>query len=190
VLLPAMAAAGSADAVGRGASLALAQCTMCHGVRGVTSSDTPNLAGQYPDVVVKQLADYQRGDRRHAAMQALAANLGEKDIADLAAYYASLPRGRNVPVTNMAKVPALVRVGDPMRNIAPCATCHGGIDRKLGAPWLETMPKEYLSAQLAAFAKGERRNDAHAQMRNMARAMTAQEIEAVVDFYARSESHE
>ena len=40
--------------------------------------------------------------------------------------------------------PALVRVGDPLRNIVPCVSCHGGIDHKLGAPWLEGMPKEYL----------------------------------------------
>jgi cytochrome c553 len=44
---------------------------------------------------------------------------------------------------------------------------------------------EYLVALLAAFAPGARRNDSHAQMRNMARALSAQEIEAVSDFYAR-----
>ena len=189
VLLPQMARAGTAEAAGRGATLALAQCTMCHGARGVSAADTPNLAGQYPDVILKQLADYQRGDRRHALMQALAANLGERDMADLAAYYASLPRERNVPVTDMSTVPPLVRVGDPMRNIAPCASCHGGIDRKLGAPWLEGMPREYLRAQLSAFARGERRNDSHAQMRNMARAMTAEEIGHVAAFYARPGEH-
>jgi cytochrome c553 len=184
VLLPEMGRPGGAEAVGRGATIALAQCTMCHGARGVSAGDTPNLAGQYPDVIVKQLADYQRGDRRHALMQALAANLGERDMVDLAAYYASLQRERTV-VTDMSTAPALVRVGDPMRNIAPCATCHGGIDRKLGAPWMEGMPREYLRAQLAAFASGERRNDSHAQMRNMARAMSREEIQSVADFYAR-----
>jgi cytochrome c553 len=189
VLLPPMARPGSPESAGRGASLALAQCTMCHGARGVSAADTPNLAGQYPDVIVKQLADYQRGDRRHALMQALAANLGERDMADLASYYASLPRESNVPITDMSTVPALVRVGDPMRNVAPCAACHGGIDRKLGAPWLEGMPLEYLRAQLAAFARGERRNDSHAQMRNMARALTAQELDAVAAFYARPGEH-
>jgi cytochrome c553 len=170
VLLPEMGRAGSAEAVGRGASIALAQCTMCHGARGVSSGDTPNLAGQYPDVVLKQLADYQRGDRRHALMQSLAANLGQRDMADLAAYYASLPRERNVPVTDMSIVPPLVSVGDPMRNVAPCASCHGGIDRKLGAPWLEGLPKAYLVAQLAAFASGERPRRARADAQHGAGA--------------------
>jgi cytochrome c553 len=72
-----------------------------------------------------------------------------------------------------------------MRNVAPCASCHGGIEQKLGAPWLEGMPKTYLVAQLTAFASGTRANDSHAQMRNMARALTAKEIEDVSEFYAR-----
>ena len=77
-----------------------------------------------------------------------------------------------------------MRVGDPLRNIAPCIACHGGVDQKLGAPWLEGMPKEYLVAQLTAFQSGARRNDSAAQMRNMVRAMTAKEIDEVSTFYA------
>jgi cytochrome c553 len=113
--------------------------------------------------------------------------LDEREIRDLAAYYASLPRPKNTPVTDMSTVPALVRVGDPMRNVAPCASCHGGIEQKLGAPWMEGMPKDYLVAQLKDFASGARSNDSHAQMRNMARALTAKEIEDLAEFYARHE---
>jgi len=103
--------------------------------------------------------------------------------------YASLPKPRNTPVQDMDKVPALVKTGDPIRNIAPCAACHGGIERKLGTPWLEGMPREYLAQQLGAFASGERRNDSHKQMRNVARGMTPAEISEVADFYAR-QAHE
>jgi cytochrome c553 len=185
VLAPAMARSGSREAIGRGASLAIQQCTMCHGAQGVTTADTPNLAGQYPEVVVKQLVDYKNGDRTSAIMQALAAHLTDADFADIAAYYASLPKVRKTPLPYTDEVPALVRVGDPLRNIAPCASCHGGIDRKFGTPWLEGMPRQYLLDQLRAFASGARRNDSHAQMRNMSRAMTPQEIDEVAEFYAR-----
>ena len=184
VLDPAMGRTGSSAQIGRGATLAL-QCTMCHGPRGISQANAPNLAGQYPDVIVKQLVDYQRGDRASSVMQALTSKLTEGDVRDLAAYFAYLPRPRNTPVTDMSTVPALVRVGDPLRNVAPCASCHGGMDRKLGAPWLEGMPKEYLVAQLTAFGTGKRTNDSHAQMRNMVRAMSAREIDEVSDFYAR-----
>jgi cytochrome c553 len=134
---------------------------------------------------MKQLSDYQKGDRTSAIMQALAGKLSARDIQDLALYYAQLPRPKNTPVTDMGAVPPLVKTGDPMRNIAPCAACHGGMEQKLGTPWLEGMPKEYLAQQLAQFASGERRNDSHAQMRNMARALSAKEIEELAAFYAR-----
>src|SRR5688572_7115220 len=186
VLTRAMARAGSTESIGRGGTLATQQCSMCHGARGLSAANTPNLAGQYAEVIVKQLMDYRRGDRQSAAMRGLSVDLTDANIRDLAAYYASLPRPKNTPVTNMSTVPALVKVGDPMRNIAPCASCHGGIEQRLGTPWLEGMPKEYLVEQLAAFASGERRNDSHAQMRNMACALTKKEIEDVSAFYART----
>jgi cytochrome c553 len=185
VLLPEMARPGAADSIGRGGTIALQQCTMCHGARGVSVADTPNLAGQYAEVIVKQLLDYKQGDRASTAMQALSAALDDRAIRDVAAYYASLARPRNSPVTDMSTVPPLVKVGDPMRNVAPCASCHGGIEQKLGAPWLEGMPKSYLVTQLTAFASGARANDSHAQMRNMARSLTPKEIEDVSEFYAR-----
>jgi len=188
VLTPEMARAGASDSIGRGGTLALQKCTMCHGTRGVSETNAPNLAGQYPEVVLKQLMDYKRGDRKSSAMQGLSMGLDERGIRDLAAYYASLPRPKNTPVTDMSTVPALVKVGDPTRNIAPCASCHGGIEQKLGAPWMEGMPKDYLVTQLRDFASGARSNDSHAQMRNMARALTEKEIVDVAEFYARHEA--
>jgi cytochrome c553 len=184
VLVPSMARAAATDAVGRGATLAL-NCTMCHGAQGISRSDAPNLSGQYAEVVIKQLQDYKSGKRVSSFMESLAKNLSDKDIADLAAYYASLPKARNAPTTYSEPLPTLVRVGDPLRNIAPCISCHGSVDQKLGTPWIEGMPKEYLVTQLRAFRKGNRHNDSSAQMRNMARAMTDQEIDAVATFYAR-----
>ena len=58
VLERSMARVGGSDAVGRGATLAL-NCTMCHGAQGMSASDAPNLAGQYPEVVIKQLHGLQ-----------------------------------------------------------------------------------------------------------------------------------
>jgi cytochrome c553 len=40
-----------------------------------------------------------------------------------------------------------------------------------------------VRAQLEAFAGGTRRNDISAQMRNIARRMTLDEIAAVADYY-------
>lgn len=187
VLEPAMAKAGTNAEIGRGATLALS-CTMCHGVQGLSLSDAPNLAGQYPEVVIKQLEDYRSGHRSSPIMEAIVSALSERAVRDLAAYYAYLPKARTAPTTYDETLPALIRVGDPLRNIAPCISCHGGVDQKLGAPWLEGMPKQYLVNQLKAFVAGTRHNDPGAQMRNMARAMTEAEIDEVATFYARKAS--
>jgi cytochrome c553 len=76
----------------------------------------------------------------------------------------------------------------PLRNIAPCVSGHGGIDQKLGAPWIEGMPKDDLVQQLNAFRSGARRNDSEARMRNVVRAMNDREIDEVATFYARQAS--
>ena len=184
VLERSMTRVAATDQIGRGATLAL-NCTMCHGAQGSSTSDAPNLAGQYPEVVIKQLHDYKSAKRSNAVMEQLARNLSDRDIEDLAAYYAYLPKARTAPTTYDERLPALVRVGDPLRNIAPCISCHGGVDQKIGTPWIEGMPKEYLVGQLRAFKSAARRNDSQAQMRNMVRFMTDQEIEEVATFYAR-----
>lgn len=62
VLDRAMASDGTKEAVGRGATLAL-NCTMCHGAQGMSATNSPNLAGQYPEVIIKQLHDYRSGRR-------------------------------------------------------------------------------------------------------------------------------
>lgn len=180
-VLPELARASEGD-VGRGGTIAALRCTMCHGARGVSSSDIPNLAGQYPEVVYKQLMDYKGGQRAHSLMQALAATLSEQEIRDVAAFYAQLARPS--PNPQEPAPPTLVAVGSPMRGIAPCASCHGGIDQKPGSPWLEGMPQAYVAGQLQAFASGQRRNDPMGVMRNVARQMTAPEIDAVSQFYA------
>jgi cytochrome c553 len=180
-MVPALAGGAGGDA-GRGGTLAQQRCTMCHGARGVSSSEVPNLAGQYSEVTYKQLVDYANGTRRHTLMQALAKGMSDQDIRDLAAFYGQLARPS--PAPESVETPQLVKVGDPLRNLAPCASCHGGIDKKPGSPWLEGMPQAYLVAQTQAFAKGERRNDPLGVMRNIARQMTSAEIEAAARYYA------
>ena len=114
VLERSMAREGSSEAVGRGATLAL-NCTMCHGAQGMSEANAPNLAGQYPEVVIKQLHDYKHGARSSAFMQTIAQKLTDKDIQDLASYYDSLPKARAATVRgDEPGAPALVRVGDPL----------------------------------------------------------------------------
>jgi cytochrome c553 len=185
VLSQAMGRPGSGDAVRRGAAFDHNKCAMCHGARGSHEANAPVLEGQHAEVVIKQLTDFQRGDRSNLVMHAMAQNLTKPEVLDLAAFYASVAKPAATVAGSGRAVPALVHVGDPMRNIAPCASCHGGIDHKLGAPRLEGMLKTYLDSQLRAFASGTRNNDSHSQMRNMARRMSGDEVVQIADFYDR-----
>ena len=63
----------------------------CHGPAGVSPSpDFPNLAGQYADYVETALRHYKTGKRKNPIMAEQVKNLSDKDMRDLAAYYASL----------------------------------------------------------------------------------------------------
>lgn len=67
-----------------------AMCATCHGVDGNSdSAQFPRLAGQYPDYLIKALSDYKSGERKNVIMAGFAANLSPRDMADLAAWYAS-----------------------------------------------------------------------------------------------------
>ncbi|WP_157956533.1 c-type cytochrome, partial [Dyella sp. C11] len=154
----------SRDAVGRGATLAL-RCTMCHGARGVTAADTPNLAGQYAASIYKELRDFQSGARTSAVMAPMIVGLSDQDLRDLSIYYASLPRLKSIQADATSPSLSIVASGDPMRNIAPCGSCHGALGSKIGAPWISAQPRVYLKSQLEAVATGRRHNALNGQMR-------------------------
>ena len=178
-----MLSQANADAIGQGGTLAL-QCTMCHGDRGLSSANTPNLAGQYAPAIYKQLQDYKSGARSNSIMSPRVANLTDQNMRDLAAYFASLPRLPPYHPVHEGPAPVVVVHGAPMRNIPPCATCHGTVAYKIGTEWLEGEPASYLRRQLEAFASGTRHNDISEQMRNVARGMTPEEIEQAAVYFA------
>jgi cytochrome c553 len=169
--------------IGRGATLAQ-RCAICHGPQGVSDANSPNLAGQYAAVTYKELNDFKAGARVNAVMSPFAVNMGNQDMLDLAAYYSYLPRVPSPHLDATIAAPPIVTIGAPMRNIAPCGSCHGDLDTKAGSPWLGGQSAGYIQAQLQAFASGARRNDISQQMRNIARQMTAEEIEQAARYYA------
>ncbi|MGZ8203892.1 MAG: c-type cytochrome [Burkholderiales bacterium] len=63
-------------------------CAACHGVDGNSATgDFPRLAGQHYDYLVKTLKDYKSGARKNAIMAPQVANLTQRDLEDLAAFY-------------------------------------------------------------------------------------------------------
>src|SRR5262245_27326727 len=65
-------------------------CAACHGTNGEGKAPNPALAGKAEDAFVQSLKDYKSGKRANAVMKTFATPLSEQDMANLAAYYASL----------------------------------------------------------------------------------------------------
>jgi cytochrome c553 len=89
--VPALSAAADAEA----GKAKAAVCAACHGKDGIAQiPGYPNLAGQNEQYLVSSLKAYknkQRNGGQAVIMQGQAAGLSDEDIANLAAYYASLP---------------------------------------------------------------------------------------------------
>jgi cytochrome c553 len=68
-----------------------AACAVCHGANGLAvAPDAPNLAGQSTIYVAAQLKAYRDGTRKHEVMSVMAKPLSDADIANLAAWFASI----------------------------------------------------------------------------------------------------
>lgn len=162
-------------------------CTVCHGPNGNSITPMwPNLAGQHAEYIHKQLVDFRSGKRENVLMSPMATPLTDADIENIAAYYA----------TQQAKIGAaspeylelgerLYRAGNAKTGLAACMACHGPKGSGNPAakyPSLSGQHAEYTTAQLKAFKSEIRSNDLNSTMRNVARNMTNEEIEAVSDY--------
>lgn len=66
-------------------------CAACHGAAGISAIPMyPNLAGQKEAYLAKQLKDFKSGVRKDAVMGSMVMALSDTDMANVAAYYASL----------------------------------------------------------------------------------------------------
>lgn len=92
-------------------------CVACHGADGNSAITTyPKLAGQHAKYLEKQLKELKLGmtsggkqGRYDPVMSGMAMPLSDEDIADLSAYYASLPVSENsTPEDVVAKGKTLI----------------------------------------------------------------------------------
>ncbi len=173
--------------VAKGKAKVLEVCIACHGENGVSvAPEYPHLAGQSGAAIYKQLHDYRTGSRVSPQMTDIAKALDEAVIADVAAYYAGQPQRNLNPVTLAPSPPAivqLVELGDPHRNIPPCAACHRAGGGPIEAPVLAEQRDEYLVQQLKLYASGQRRNDVYGRMRLIAPRLTEDEIKGLAAYY-------
>ena len=158
-----------------------ARCSICHGLEGESASPIfPRLAGQHPEYITKQLADFKSG-RRKGTMNEQAQTLSDADMKALGAYFGRMkPKAHRVADPDLAAVGRYIyHKGNPFSGVASCESCHGPKgEGTVELPRLAGQHAAYLQSQLKEFNTRERTND-NAVMHAIASKLTELEIRAV-----------
>jgi cytochrome c553 len=88
-----VSSAAAVDLAGNTGKVNVSMCIGCHSIPGYKATfpevySVPMLGGQSKTYLENALKAYQKGERKHPTMQGIASSLSDKDIAELAAYYA------------------------------------------------------------------------------------------------------
>lgn len=147
-------------------------CAGCHGLRGLgNDTATPTLAAQDPQYLYAALKAYGKS-RRHAVMERQLGALSDKDLRDVAAYYAAQPSR-----------PAERGQDQVAQLIAKCDRCHGDTAGKpaMPTPKLGGQDKDYLVMALRAYRDDRRESSA---MHKMSLPFGEATIDALAAHYA------
>lgn len=162
-------------------------CKSCHAEdgSGVGKRVVPVIAGMPAVHLEEALYAYKDGARQcleEAAMCDTAALLSDEEVADLAAYYAAIPR----PSLEAQDVdPALADLGEPVHRRL-CARCHlppndPDVADVLGPP-LHGQRADYLRYALAAYLSGARENLLD-EMKQKIELLDEGDVEALAHYY-------
>lgn len=152
-------------------------CSNCHGAEGLSKfPEVPNLAGQNPAYLLRQLDAFTTGRRRNEFMEGLVKMLPVEDRAAIALYYASLPVKPSRPAPGplaQAGSEAFARV---------CTGCHG--PQALGGnefPRLAGQQAEYLRINLKRYLHPSKERS-YGPMTAAVMRLGEENIEPVVDY--------
>lgn len=160
-------------------------CAACHAPDGNSViSLNPKLAGQHPEYLQKQLAEFKSGKRANAVMSGMASGLSDDEMKELALYFSSKPialgKAKSNGVGSLGE--KIYRAGNAATNVPACAACHSpngaGLPKQF--PRLSGQHADYTLAQLKAFRSGERANAP--MMMAIAAKMSDAEMAAVADY--------
>ena len=151
-----------------------AMCAGCHGTQGQSSNaQFPSLAAQQPTYIVMQLKAFKAKTRNNPMMEAMAANLTEADMDNLAAYFSSQTKAKAGGDANLAKI--------GQEKSAMCAGCHGESAAGNGQfPMLAGQHPNYLVSQLNHFKDGTRKNG---HMKAIANTLSEDDMKALAAYF-------
>ena len=168
----------------------IAMCIGCHGIAGYQASfpevhKVPMISGQSGKYIASALTAYQKGERKHPTMRAIAVTLSEQDIADVSAYYEQHGKtSAELPAT--PKREPSVQVAELLKKGA-CVSCHGN---NFAKPIDPSYPKiagqhaDYLFVALKSY-KVEKNNNlgrSNAIMAGIAKQFTNAELKTLANY--------
>jgi cytochrome c553 len=172
VEMPALPTPGNAAEAQAILGAKLLVCNTCHGDTGAPrSAASPIIWGQQENYLLKQLHDFQNGDRGSEVMTWMATALTDAELGSAAAYFSK----KNWPARSAAGSTS------PPPVVAVCQACHQqNLAGGLPAPRLAGQKYEYLVEAMRRYADGERTNSP--EMMNIMKALSPAEREAMARY--------
>lgn len=161
-------------------------CRGCHraDASGKAEAGYPQLAGQHPSVIIKQMVDVRAGRRDSPKMHPFITGevVPGEDIAHIAAYLYTLP----VPNTNGKGSGRMLDLGKHLY-VRDCASCHGKQGEGDGAKFYPRVAGQHY-AYLYRESKESRdkgRRNSNPDMVRLIKHYTNDDIAAVSDYMSR-----
>lgn len=168
-----------------------AACMACHGSDGNSvNPEWPKIAGQHAGYLFEQMKHFKQpqadSPRYNALMFGQMQALTEDDMKNVASYYAAQSMSPGVADPDAASFgEKIYRGGIAEKNVAACIACHGPAGEGNAAakyPKVGGQHATFLVDQLKRYKSGERRSDMNQVMRNIAAAMSEDEMQAVAEY--------
>lgn len=181
-LAAALLATANAGAADIDAGRAKAQvCVACHGQGGnATLPGVPSLAAQPAMHTFLQLVQFREKRRRDAQMTPFAEKLSDRDMQDLAAYFAAQKAAPGTHAADAAKAAA----GKKILEANYCGSCHmPDLSGQNQIPRLAGQDFQYLVKQMRGLKDGSRR-DFDGTMASAAQVLSQSDIENLAHYLA------
>jgi cytochrome c553 len=169
---PALATPGNTAEAAAILGAKLLVCNTCHGDNGVPrTAVAPIIWGQQENYLLKQMHDFQSGDRDNEVMVWMSTALTPAELGSAATFFAK----KNWPARSAAASTP------PPAAVAVCQACHQqNLAGGLPAPRLAGQRYEYLVEAMRRYAEGERTNNA--EMMNIMKALSSDERDAMAHY--------
>jgi cytochrome c553 len=182
-----MNTAMAAGDVAAGQTKASTVCLACHGLDGNSvNPEWPSIAGQHESYIIKQVKAFRAGERTNLLMSPISLTLTDKDIEDVAAYYATQKiKGQEGAKSKVELGQKIYRGGVADRKVPACMACHGPNGRGNPAASYPSIRSQYATqvvTQLQAYRKGDRKTDQNEMMRMVAAKLSDAQIEALAQY--------